>query len=87
MAGTPVREASKSRSKELTHLSTVPSTWNNVIGVTTDEHVWRLATALSGAATSVEVAAALAEEGAAAAGASFANMAILAPGGDRKSVV
>ena len=38
---------------------------------------WRLATALSGAMTPLEVARALADEGAAAAGASFSNMAML----------
>jgi serine phosphatase RsbU (regulator of sigma subunit) len=42
-----------------------------------EEDVWRLATALSGAASSEDVALALAEEGAAAAGASFSNMAML----------
>ena len=38
--------------------------------------IWRLATALSGAVTPLDVAVALAEEGAAAAGASFSNMAV-----------
>jgi serine phosphatase RsbU (regulator of sigma subunit) len=38
--------------------------------------IWRLATALSGAVTPLDVAIALAEEGAAAAGATFANMAV-----------
>lgn len=38
--------------------------------------IWRLATALSGAVTPVDVAVALAEEGAAAAGAAFSNMAV-----------
>lgn len=47
------------------------------------EEVWRLATSLSGAATAVDVATALAEEGAVAAGASFANMAVLDPDGHR----
>ena len=38
--------------------------------------IWRLATALSGALTPVDVAVALAEAGAVAAGAAFANMAV-----------
>lgn len=38
--------------------------------------IWRLATALSGAASPLDVAIALAEEGAAAAGALFSNMAV-----------
>ena len=38
--------------------------------------IWRLATALSGAVTPLDVAVALAEEGAAAAGATFSNMAV-----------
>ena len=42
-----------------------------------DDGVWRLATALSGAVTPLDVATALAEEGASAAGASFSNLAIL----------
>src|SRR5580704_19711964 len=42
-----------------------------------DDGIWRLAHALAGAASPSEVAAALAEEGAAAAGASFSNMAVL----------
>jgi serine phosphatase RsbU (regulator of sigma subunit) len=52
-----------------------------------DDKVWRLATALSGAAAPVDVAAALAKEGAATAGSSFANMAVLGPGGRRLRVV
>jgi serine phosphatase RsbU (regulator of sigma subunit) len=51
-----------------------------------DEQVWRLATALSGAATRVDVARALAEEGAAAAGSTFSNMAVLDPRGSRLRV-
>jgi serine phosphatase RsbU (regulator of sigma subunit) len=42
-----------------------------------EEDIWRLATALSGAVEASEVAVALAEEGAAAAGASFSNIALL----------
>lgn len=38
--------------------------------------IWRLATALSGAVTPLDVAVALAEEGASAAGATFSNMAV-----------
>jgi serine phosphatase RsbU (regulator of sigma subunit) len=41
-----------------------------------DEGIWRLATALAAAASPSEVAAALAEQGAAAAGATFSNMAV-----------
>ena len=41
-----------------------------------DEGIWELATALSGAVTPLDVAVALAEQGAAAAGAQFANMAV-----------
>jgi GAF domain-containing protein len=52
-----------------------------------DDDVWRLATALSGAATAFDVAVALAEEGAGAAGASFANMAMLDLEGNRLRVV
>lgn len=40
------------------------------------DEIWRLATALSGAVTPLDVAIALAEEGAAAAGAEFSNMAV-----------
>ena len=43
----------------------------------TDDGVWRLAAALSGAVTPLDVATALAEEGAAAAGTSYSNLAIL----------
>lgn len=46
----------------------------------TDSAVWRLATELAGAVSPAAVAAALAEEGAAAAGGSFANMGILKAG-------
>jgi serine phosphatase RsbU (regulator of sigma subunit) len=42
-----------------------------------DSAIWRLATALSAAVTPLEVAQALAEEGATVAGASFSNMAVL----------
>jgi serine phosphatase RsbU (regulator of sigma subunit) len=42
-----------------------------------DDGIWSLATALAGAVAPSEVAAALAEQGAAAAGASFSNMAVL----------
>jgi GAF domain-containing protein len=42
-----------------------------------DDGVWKLAAALSGAMAPLDVAAALAEEGAAAAAASFSNMALL----------
>ncbi len=42
-----------------------------------EEGIWRLASALAGAATPAEVARAFAEHTAAAAGASFANMALL----------
>ncbi|MEA2500199.1 MAG: hypothetical protein QOD01_310, partial [Actinomycetota bacterium] len=52
-----------------------------------EEDIWRLATALSGAASPDEVAVALAEEGAAAAGASFSNMAMLEAETNRASVV
>jgi serine phosphatase RsbU (regulator of sigma subunit) len=45
--------------------------------VSPNDGIWRLATALAGAASPSEVAAALAEQGAAAAGASFSNMAVL----------
>ena len=38
--------------------------------------IWRLATALSRAVTPLDVAVALAEEGASAAGATFSNMAV-----------
>jgi serine phosphatase RsbU (regulator of sigma subunit) len=52
-----------------------------------EEDTWRLATALSGAASSEDVALALAEEGAAAAGASFSNMAMLEAETNRVRVV
>jgi serine phosphatase RsbU (regulator of sigma subunit) len=52
-----------------------------------EEDIWRLATALSGAASPEDVAVALAEEGAAAAGASFSNMAMLEAETNRVSVV
>ena len=42
-----------------------------------DEGIWRLATALSAALSPLDVARALAEEGAVVAGASFSNMAVL----------
>src|SRR5260370_31235496 len=49
--------------------------------------IWRLATALSGAVSPEDVAVALAEEGASAAGASFANMAMLEAETSRVRVV
>jgi serine phosphatase RsbU (regulator of sigma subunit) len=52
-----------------------------------DEGIWRLATALAGAASPPEVAAALAEQGSAAAGASFSNMAVLTTDTQRVRVV
>src|ERR1700722_13019851 len=52
-----------------------------------EEGIWRLATALAAAASPTEVAAALAEQGAAAAGASFSNMAVLTPETGRVRVV
>jgi hypothetical protein len=48
-----------------------------VAPLASDEGIWRLATALAAAASPSEVVAALAEQGAAAAGASFSNMAVL----------
>jgi serine phosphatase RsbU (regulator of sigma subunit) len=42
-----------------------------------DDGIWRLATALAAAAAPADVAAALAEQGAAVVGASFSNMAVL----------
>jgi serine phosphatase RsbU (regulator of sigma subunit) len=52
-----------------------------------EEDIWRLATALSGAVSKEDVALALAEEGAAAGGASFSNMAMLEAETNRVSVV
>ena len=52
-----------------------------------EDAIWRLAIALSGAVTPFEVGLAVAESGAAAAGASFANLAILDPETDRVRVV
>jgi serine phosphatase RsbU (regulator of sigma subunit) len=52
-----------------------------------DDGIWSLATALAGAVTPGEVAAALAEEGAAVAGASFSNMATLDTGTNQVRVV
>ncbi len=52
-----------------------------------DEGIWRLATALAGAASPPEVAAALAEQGSVAAGASFSNMAVLTTETQRVRVV
>ncbi|MCW3043018.1 MAG: diguanylate cyclase [Actinobacteria bacterium] len=52
-----------------------------------EEDIWRLATALSGAVSKEDVAVALAEEGAAAGGASFSNMAMLESETNRVSVV
>lgn len=45
--------------------------------VADEAHIWQLVTSLSGALTAEEVALALAQEGAAAAGASFATVALL----------
>jgi serine phosphatase RsbU (regulator of sigma subunit) len=58
-------------------MSTQPATALGAEGAADEENIWRLATALSGAATPLEVAIALAEQGAAAAGAVFSNLAIL----------
>jgi serine phosphatase RsbU (regulator of sigma subunit) len=52
-----------------------------------DDGIWRLAAALAGAVTPFDVAVALAEEGAATAGASFANMAVLNAATKRVRVV
>ncbi|HWD72201.1 MAG TPA: GAF domain-containing SpoIIE family protein phosphatase [Actinomycetota bacterium] len=52
-----------------------------------EEDIWRLATALSAAVAPEDVAVALAEEGASAAGASFSNMAMLEAGTNRVRVV
>jgi serine phosphatase RsbU (regulator of sigma subunit) len=52
-----------------------------------EEDIWRLATALSAAVSPEDVAVALAEEGASAAGASFANMAMLEVETNRVRVV
>jgi serine phosphatase RsbU (regulator of sigma subunit) len=52
-----------------------------------DDSIWSLAAALAGALTPDDVAGALAEEGAAVAGASFSNMAILNPQTKRIRVV
>jgi serine phosphatase RsbU (regulator of sigma subunit) len=52
-----------------------------------DDGIWRLATALAGATTPDDVAAALAEAGAAAAGAWFSNMAVKVLGTTRVRVV
>ena len=52
-----------------------------------EEDIWRLATALSGAVSPEDVAAAVAEKGASAAGASFSNMAILEEETNRVRVV
>src|SRR2546421_11952581 len=52
-----------------------------------EEDIWRLATALSGAVSPEDVAVALAEEGASAAGASFSNLAMLEAETIRVSVV
>ena len=59
----------------------------DVVQAVSDESIWRLATALSGAMTSADVASALAEEGSAVAGASFSNMAILDRHNSRVRVV
>jgi hypothetical protein len=52
-----------------------------------DDGIWSLATALAGAVAPGDVAAALAEEGAAAAGASFSNMALFDVGTNQVRVV
>jgi serine phosphatase RsbU (regulator of sigma subunit) len=52
-----------------------------------DDGIWRLATALAAAVAPSDVAAALAEQGAAAAGASFSNMAVLTLATQRVRVV
>jgi serine phosphatase RsbU (regulator of sigma subunit) len=52
-----------------------------------EEDIWRLATALSAAVSPEDVAVALAEEGPSAAGASFANMAMIAAETNRVRVV
>src|SRR6185437_10507916 len=52
-----------------------------------DDSIWLLATALAGALSPDDVAGALAEQGAAAAGASFSNMATLDPKTGRVRVV
>jgi serine phosphatase RsbU (regulator of sigma subunit) len=54
---------------------------------TADEAVWRLANALAGSVKHSDVAEALALEGGAAAGGSFANMAVVENGSDRVRVV
>lgn len=56
-------------------------------GPVNEDAVWRLAIALSGAVTPFEVGLAIAERGAAAAGATFSNLAILDPLTDRVRVV
>jgi serine phosphatase RsbU (regulator of sigma subunit) len=48
-----------------------------VVPPSSEGDIWRLATALAAAVSSADVAAALAEQGAAAAGATFSNMAVL----------
>jgi serine phosphatase RsbU (regulator of sigma subunit) len=55
--------------------------------VSVDDGIWPLATALAGARTPSEVALALAEAGAAAAGAAFSNMAVKVPRTNRIRVV
>ncbi|TMK50868.1 MAG: hypothetical protein E6G66_06975, partial [Actinobacteria bacterium] len=52
-----------------------------------EEDIWRLATALSAAVSPEDVAVALAEEGGSAAGASFANVAMLEAETNRVRVV
>jgi PAS domain S-box-containing protein len=53
---------------------------------TAEEAVWRLADGLASSVTRFDVAEALALEGAAAAGASFANMAVVEDGSDRVNI-
>jgi serine phosphatase RsbU (regulator of sigma subunit)/PAS domain-containing protein len=55
----------------------------SITGPTADEAVWRLANALASSVTSFDVAEALALEGGAAGGGSFANMAVVENGSGR----
>jgi PAS domain S-box-containing protein len=68
-------------------LSTGPSTGDHLDPAPDEEGVWRLAKALASSTTPIEVAESLAQEGGSAAGGSFANMAMLEPGGERVRVV
>jgi serine phosphatase RsbU (regulator of sigma subunit) len=60
---------------------------SEVTAFTDEEAVWRLASALASSLTPFDVAEALAQEGGAAAGASFANVAVLESGSDRVRVI